>query len=303
MARILTYHNFCGPGDKPTNDLSVTAARLQFEYLLRHFRVISLAEILGRLESGTPLESHTVALTIDDGRRNCYEYLFPLLKEFGVPATFFVVSSFIRREDWLWTDKVLWLSEQRSRPSDLDPGNIEGFFRTLNRLRPEMRNLQIEKTAARMHVAIPNEAPPKYAPCSWSELREMAASEVVEIGSHTVSHPILASITDEESWQELTVSRSQIEEGMGKKVRLFCFPNGQPEDYRPSQIRQVRDAGYSGAVVTRFGMVSNGADPFELPRIGVGGSTDALTFAKFLDGAEYYQAKLQRSLRPLRAPS
>jgi peptidoglycan/xylan/chitin deacetylase (PgdA/CDA1 family) len=296
MARILMYHNFCGPGGTDPNDVSATAVRAQFEYLRRHFKVVPLAQIVKDLKSGMRLKDHTVALTIDDGRRNCHQFLFPLLQEFEIPATFFVVSSFIRREDWLWTDKVLWLSEQPNRPGELDAGKIEEFFRMLNTLRPEARNARIASIAGSMHVAIPREAPTKYEPCSWNELREMAQSGLVEIGSHTVSHPILASVTDKESWEELTVSRAQIEEGLGRSVSLFCFPNGKPEDYRLSQVRQVSDAGYSCAVVTSFGMIDVGADPLELPRIGVSGRTDALTFAKLLDGAEYYQARLQRSI-------
>ncbi len=295
MARILMYHNFSGSGETNTDAVSVSAARTQLEYLRRYFYVVPLTRLVDQLRSGLPLKSHTVALTIDDGRRNCYEFFFPLLKEFGIPATFFVVSSFIRRDNWLWTDKILWLSELRFPPGELAPGRIDGLFERLNQMRPELRNASIESIAVEMGASIPKEPPPKYAPCSWSELREMADSELVEIGSHTVTHPILASLTDRESWQELTVSRSQIEEGLGRKVSCFCFPNGKPSDYRPNHLRQVRDAGYTSAVVARFGMASRGANPYELPRIGVSGRSDALFFSKHLDGAEYYQEQLTRS--------
>jgi peptidoglycan/xylan/chitin deacetylase (PgdA/CDA1 family) len=297
MARILMYHNFSGPGETNTDAVSVSAARTQLAYLHRYFHVVPLARLVEQLKFGGPLENHTVALTIDDGRRNCYEFFFPLLKEFGMPATFFVVSSFIRRDDWLWTDKVLWLSEQPFSRSELAPDRIDGLFETLNQMRPELRNASIESIAVEMGASIPKEPPPKYAPCSWSELREMADSGLVEIGSHTVNHPILASLTDRESWQELTLSRAQIEEGLGGKVSCFCVPNGKPSDYRPSHLQQVRDAGYAGAVVARFGMVSSGTNPYELPRVGVSGRSDSLSFSKCLDGAEYYQEQLIRSLR------
>jgi peptidoglycan/xylan/chitin deacetylase (PgdA/CDA1 family) len=301
MARILMYHNF-SESDRPgTDEVSVNSVRKQFEYLRRHFRVVPLSHLCERLESGRPLGRRSVALTIDDGRRNCYEFLFPLLKEFAMPATFFVVSSFIRREDWIWTDKVLWLSEQPSRSSELSEEGIGGFFDLLNRMPPQRRNARIHSIAAGMGISIPKDVPPKYAPCTWNELREMADSGLMEIGSHTATHPILATLTDEESWWELTVSRAQIEEGLGRNVSSFCFPNGKPGDYRATQVRQIRDAGYRCAVVASFGIAGNRANPFELPRIGVGGKSDALVFAKRLDGAEYYQAKLRGSLRWLRA--
>jgi len=297
MTRILMYHNFSMAGETGPDAVSTADLRRQLAYLRRHFNVVSLPGVIERLNTGKPQDRLTVALTIDDGRRNCFEFLFPLLKEFEIPATFFVVSSFIRGDDWIWTDKVLWLSEQPSRPRELSSDRIEASFANLNRLRPETRTASINAIAAQMAVSIPVQAPPKYAPCSWSELREMADSGLMEIGSHTVTHPILASITEQESWNELTLSRAQIEEGLGRPVVSFCFPNGKHGDYRQSQLRQVRDAGYAGAVVAEFGMVANGQDPYELPRIGVSGQSDVLSFSKSLDGVEYYQARLQKSCR------
>lgn len=296
MGRILAYHNFSNLGKTLPNEVGITAARNQLEHLRRHFHVLPLSRLVEQLRSGTPLDPHTVVLTIDDGRRNCYEFFFPLLKEFGMPATFFVVSSFIRRDDWVWTDKVLWLAEQPQAPEELAADRIVDFFKTINQMPPHARNSHIESIAQRMGVSIPKEPPPKYAPCSWSELREMAGSGLVEIGSHTVTHPVLASVSDGEAWQELTLSRAQIEEGLGREVKSFCFPNGKPSDYRPSHLRQVRDAGYTSAVVTRFGMAFCGSDPYELPRMGVSATTDSLSFYKYLDGVEYYQDKLKRSL-------
>jgi peptidoglycan/xylan/chitin deacetylase (PgdA/CDA1 family) len=294
-ARILMYHNFSGLCETGDDAISTTMLRRQFEYLRRRYRVVPLAFLLDRLRSHQPLDNHLVALTVDDGRRNCYEFFFPLLKEFGMSATFFVVSSFISREDWLWTDKVLWLGEQPSAPPELAPHRVDLFFQKLNLMRPEVRNARIAAVAQSMNLSIPKEAPSKYAPCSWSELREMVDSELVEIGSHTVSHPILSSITGEESWYELVASRTQIEAGSGAPVMSFCFPNGKPEDYRQSQVHQVKEAGYLSALVTRPGMIGPGSDFYQLPRIGVSGRFDPLVFAKHLDGAEYYQERLQTS--------
>jgi peptidoglycan/xylan/chitin deacetylase (PgdA/CDA1 family) len=290
MARILVYHNFAGATDR--DGLSEAAAREQFKYLRRHFRVVPLSKIVEQLAAGKKLESRSVALTIDDGRRNCYELLFPLLKEFQLPATFFVVSSFIAGEDWLWTDKVLWLSEQPACPEELASHTLAGVFRSLNRMRPEVRNQRIDAWAANAGVSIPQRPPLKYAPCAWEELRKMAGSGLVEIGSHTATHPILSSITDQESWEELTESRRQIEEGVRRKVDSFCFPNGLPGDYRPSQVKQLVAAEYSCAVVADFGLVRNGTDCYHLPRIGMERKTQKVDIAKYLDGAAYYQSKL-----------
>jgi peptidoglycan/xylan/chitin deacetylase (PgdA/CDA1 family) len=296
LARVLMYHNFCGPNATDPDALNVEGIRRQFEYLRRHFQVVPLLDLAERLASGRKFDRCSVALTIDDGRRSCYEFLFPLMKEFNFPATFFVVSSFIRGEDWIWTDKVLWLSEQSRPPNELAPGKLDGVFRSLNRMRPEERNARIEAMASSLNksggVTIPKSAPAKYSPCSWSELREMADSRLMEIGSHTVTHPILSSVTDEESFEELTRSRAQIEQGVDRSVRSFCFPNGMPGDFRPSQVRQVADAGYDCSVIAQFGMVGNSSDRYQLPRIGMARKRSAEQIAKYLDGFAYYQQRL-----------
>ncbi|HZR56024.1 MAG TPA: polysaccharide deacetylase family protein [Terriglobales bacterium] len=297
MPRILMYHNFSGPGTKEAGTLNVEAARAQLEYLHRYFRVVPLLDIAERLSSGKKFDSNTVALTIDDGRFNCYEFLFPLLKEFQIPATFFVVSSFICKEDWIWTDKVLWLSTQPNAPAELSSTKIDAFFRTLNRMRPEVRNARIGEMAAKLNISVPREAPTQYAPCSWAQLREMADSGLVEIGSHTVTHPILSSIADEESWHELTESRRQLKEGLGRQIRSFCFPNGMPGDYRESQVKQIRDAGYACSVIAQFGLINGQTNPYLMPRIGMGSKSERIEFAKFLDGVAHYQRTLKGLVR------
>lgn len=297
LARIVMYHNFSGPNATDPDALNLEGIRRQFNYLRRHFKVVPLLELANRLASGRKLDRNSVALTIDDGRRSCYEFLFPLLKEFQFPATFFVVSSFIRGEDWIWTDKVLWLSEQPTPPENLVPGKLDGVFRSLNRIRPEERNARIGAMAKSVGIIIPTRIPPKYSPCSWSELREMADSGLMEVGSHTATHPILSTITEEESWDELTRSRAQIEEGIGRKVRSFCFPNGMPGDFRPSQVRQVEDAGYDCCVLAHFGMVRNDCDRYQLPRIGMARKSTAEQIAKYLDGFAYYQQRISPARR------
>jgi peptidoglycan/xylan/chitin deacetylase (PgdA/CDA1 family) len=293
MARIVMYHNFCGTGLADPNALSVEGIRGQFTYLRKNFQVVPLLYIAEQLAAGRTLDRKMVALTIDDGRRNCYEFLFPLMKEFNFPATFFVVSSFIRGEDWIWTDKVTWLSEQPGAPEELSPTRLENTFRSLNRLRPEERNTRIAGMAQNAGISIPCAAPSKYAACSWNELREMSDSGLMEIGSHSATHPILSSISDEESAHELTRSRAEIAEGVGEEPKSFCFPNGMPGDFRPSQVRQVAEAGYCCSVIAQFGLVRSGCDPYQMPRLGMARKAHELEIAKSLDGIAYYQQRLR----------
>jgi len=290
------YHNFANSRDADGDAVLVDDARAQLAYLRRHFEVVPLPVLVETSISDSRLKDRVVALTVDDGRHNFYECFYPLLKEFALPATFFVVSSFIGGEDWIWTDKILWLAEQPCRPDALDTDMIDHFFAELNEMRPAVRDCKIADLATLMQVEIPPLPPQKYAPCSWSELREMADSGLVEIGSHTVSHPILSSLGEPEALWQLTESRSQIERNVGRKVDSFCFPNGKLGDYRTIHFRQLQDAGYKRAVAARFGLVNRSSNAFDLPRIGISGRSDLISFCKDVDGAGYYQWKLEAAL-------
>lgn len=288
MARILMYHNFTQSSELRRDAVDVNALREQLSFLRRNFNVVPLTNIVEHLIRGEGVKPFTVALTIDDGHRNSYEVLFPLLREFKIPATLFVVTSFIDGEDWIWTDKVLWLSTQSKLP-ELAPDVIGGQFARLNRLRPEDRNTWIEEAAKRARHSIPKIPPKRYSPCSWDELDEMADSGLLEIGSHSVGHPVFATISAGESWDELTNSRIQIEKRLGRSPVSFCFPNGKAGDYSAAQLSQVKEVGYKCAVTAEFGMVTNRSNLYELPRIGVSGYSDILSFSKELEGVEHYQ--------------
>jgi peptidoglycan/xylan/chitin deacetylase (PgdA/CDA1 family) len=68
-----------------------------------HFRVVSLAALVARLERGEPLDRH-LAITFDDGYRDNFENAMPVLAKLSLPATFFVVSGWIDSEAWPWWD-------------------------------------------------------------------------------------------------------------------------------------------------------------------------------------------------------
>lgn len=86
-----------------------------------------------------------------------------------------------------------------------------------------------------------------------------------EIGSHTLSHPHLTAISDNQLALELADSKHKLEDMIGREVVSFSYPYG---DRDPRVIQAAKDAGYKNAVSTQIGTV-NGCNPFEIPRINV----------------------------------
>ena len=98
---ILMYHYVSVPppnADIYRLDLSVTPDRFATHLLALSstgYTTISLYDLLAHLTQGTPLPQKPVILSFDDGYRDNYENAFPLLQEFGMTATFFVVTDYI----------------------------------------------------------------------------------------------------------------------------------------------------------------------------------------------------------------
>ena len=97
------------------------------------------------------------------------------------------------------------------------------------------------------------------------------ARDKVEFGAHSVTHPILTQVGEQaQLYEEIVGSKNKIEAELDKSVLHFAYPNGQPEDFSPSIIKIVRDAGYETSVTTTAGQVFEGDDPFTLKRISCG---------------------------------
>jgi peptidoglycan/xylan/chitin deacetylase (PgdA/CDA1 family) len=89
----------------------------------------------------------------------------------------------------------------------------------------------------------------------------------MEIGGHTVTHPILVNLDDQKATQEIVQNKQTLEQLLQQKIRLFAYPNGKPDtDYRVEQIKLLKAAGYQAAVSTQWGVANKNSDFFQLPR-------------------------------------
>lgn len=92
-ASILMYHSF---GDNPASfTVSAGAFRKQLSYLKeKKYNVIFLSELVNRLRSGTSVAG-SVVITIDDGYLDTHTIALPILREFGFPATVFIIPGML----------------------------------------------------------------------------------------------------------------------------------------------------------------------------------------------------------------
>jgi hypothetical protein len=119
----------------------------------------------------------------------------------------------------------------------------------------------VEQLAAAMRAPLPRDL--MMRPAQIRRLHD----EGMEIGGHTVNHPILTVLDDHAARAEIVGGKRRLEEITGAPVTLFAYPNGKPgRDYGPRHVELVREAGFAAAVSTLGGVADRDSDLFQLPR-------------------------------------
>jgi len=242
----------------------------QLRYLARNFKVVSLETLVNRLANdGHPI-ANEIVLTFDDGLRNNLTVVYPILRELNIPATFFVCPALIEDGGWLWNHEVRCRLQKLPAPALaelrmklLSAGtSVDGIVEWMKTLRLSRRH-QCE--------ALVRQATPDFRPTpgqqasfdimNWDDVLSLDR-RLITVGSHTMSHPILTTLSDQEIELELLESRCRLEERLQRPVDFFCYPNGS---YDKRVYQAVRKA-YRAAVTTESGMV-DGRENFDLHRL------------------------------------
>ena len=117
---------------------------------------------------------------------------------------------------------------------------------------------------------------------NWDEIKEMSDSGVIDIESHTSSHPWLTSLSDEALKMELEGSKATLEKALGKREDYLCYPMGKYDERVKSA---AKTAGYKAAFATKPTKIFSDYDIYEIRRIRVSSTSNNLfVFAIKLSG-------------------
>ena len=215
---ILAYHRFGEKNGKMTVTPEAFAAQLK--YLADNdYRVVRLSDLAEFLDGKRSLPHRAVVITADDGYTSFYRHAFPLLEQYGFPATMFVYSDFIGASDAL----------------------------------------------------------------TWTQMKEMTASGLIDIESHSKSHESLVALLPGESERnyrsrvdkELTVGRDLLQRKLGISISFFAYPYG---DTNAAVVEQANKADYRLAVTVNPGGNPFYAQPLLLRRTMIFGDHDIEAF-------------------------
>ncbi|HSK45641.1 MAG TPA: polysaccharide deacetylase family protein [Candidatus Binatia bacterium] len=263
--RILMYHGVARQGAQALVE--------QLRYLVRHFKVVPMEAMVNRLDKGSVPLAHEIVLTFDDGLRNNFTVVYPILRELQVPATMFVCPALMESGEWLWNHEMRCRLQTLAAPDLaalrmklLAPGtSVDAIVEWMKTLRlPQRRLAEVtirQASAGFRPTAAQREA---FDIMDWKDLRALDR-DLITVGSHTLSHPILTTLSGEEIESEILESRRCLEQQLERPVDFFCYPNGA-YDKRAYQVVQKT---YRAAVTTESGVIdgSQGLDRHRMPRI------------------------------------
>lgn len=239
-------------------------------------RVVTIEDGL-RLASDPNGRDTFVNFSIDDCYRDTYEEVAPLFRRHGVPLTLFVTTGIPDGTIPLW-----WIGLEdtiRSRPfifvdgdrlaTDTRERKIASYLMLQTRW-DGPQALQEYADFCRDNGLDAEEIHWRHA-ITWDMLRELAGDPLVEIGSHTVSHPRVSVLEPEDARFELARSRERLQEMLNIPVKHFAFPYGRTKDCGPRDFAIARDAGYESVATTVKGLLRQGPVPYAYPRITLNG--------------------------------
>jgi peptidoglycan/xylan/chitin deacetylase (PgdA/CDA1 family) len=273
---ILIYHRvLLEPDPMLQDEIDANVFRTHMDALADVFNVLPLREAVQRLGNGT-LPSRAACITFDDGYLNNATVALPILQERSLPACFFIATEFLDG-GCMWNDIVIEALRNATIPrldlTDIDLGDhivacLEDRLSAMTKLLPALKKLNPESRAAAVdrilvETGVQRPTGMMMTPAQVKSLVDAG----MEIGGHTVSHPILSVLTQQQARAEIASGKERLEAITGHSVKLFAYPNGRPgHDFTEAHIALCKELGFVAAVTTARGTARQDTNPFLLPR-------------------------------------
>lgn len=293
---ILIFHRVLPAPDALRPGEAVAATfNLHMRFLARHFSVLPLTEAVDRQRRGA-LPRRACCITFDDGYADNLTVALPILERYRLPATVFVATGYLdggRMFNDAVIDaianavgEVLDLRELGlgQHPMKTTEERLAAVAAILEKIK--YRPLGEREADVEALVGMAGCGPlPRDIMLRSAQVGELSRCGI-EIGGHTVSHPILTTLADDRAWQEIATGKQQLEAITGRPVRTFAYPNGRPHrDYAERHVAMVKQAGFDLAVTTASGVGNPGSDVFQLPRFPLWGSSITMLGARMMRNA------------------
>ena len=261
----------------------------QMSYLKKNgYRTISLAELVNNKQSVHQSNSDgVVAITFDDGFKNNYECAFPILKDFGFTATFFIATDYIGGEaGWLMNyleELIIDFKDMKKKDfMEIRTDQLnKSFMAERAKFIHKMSLSDVRKTVMDIYETSQQKMMKR------DDIKEMS-SHGMEFGAHSCSHSFMPYLAEEAMRNEVCQSKKVIEEITRKPALFFCYPYGI---YNEQIKKAVMEAGYEAACSLELGHYNcSDSTTYNLPRVPGDNAGNPHEFEFYLSpGVKMYQ--------------
>ncbi len=287
---ILTYHSVSDvaldyPCDAEVVDATPAQFRDHLELLQQRFNVIGVDELVAAYR-GKSLPPNAAMITFDDGYRSCHDVVLPMLQEYGLRATFFIATEYVKARRLYWWDRINFLLKSTDKfvieidypqPMRFDLRKADSIQRVLRVVKDQARldldrylDVLTEASGVSWSDAVERELADRLI-MNWDDIRRLRDAGM-DVESHTRRHRVLQTLSPESLAEELAGSREDLERELGRPVRTVAYPVGHSVMGRPDICRAVSDAGYSIGFSNATGVnyMWTRPSPLNVKRIAVG---------------------------------
>ena len=291
---ILAYHRVI-PTDAldsyPLDPELISATPQQFDWQMRHLREhrnpVSLTDVIAHLDKGTPLPRAAIAVTFDDGFSDTYRYAFPILNRYKIPATIFVSTGYVDSQTPFWFEiasyliyrvqpRALKIEDGLTFPIGESLGDRTASLRQVHGILKDLPNCErvilMDKWTHEFSDLITHDAMNHNLPISWHQIHHMA-SNGIDFGSHTVTHPNLTRLTDHDLDLELSESKRRLEAHLQRPIESIAYPIGTRTAFDQRVTAATARNGFKlGVTYVPGANLMSRINRFEMHRHGIGRS-------------------------------
>lgn len=257
-----------------------------FLLLRRHYKLVSANSIESYFYDNKPL-NNSCHITFDDGDESFYRVVFPIVKRLQIPVSIYVSPKAIVKNESFWFQKFKATNKEALRKEILLKERFAPIINAVKDLPAIVlcKCLEISELNQIIdHNLSSNENEVVVAKnMNIDELIEVSNSGFVEVGAHTMNHPILSNESDKNAEWEIASSISELSELLHKPVRHFAFPNGRYDlDFGDREIELVTKYGIRLSFSTEHTSFSKNNNPLTVPRKGLSHGSNTLILAKLI---------------------
>jgi peptidoglycan/xylan/chitin deacetylase (PgdA/CDA1 family) len=278
---VFLYHRIASPERDPFA-LSVSASQFQdhLDILRSRCRIVMLDELL---DTNTVDRTTLASVTFDDGYTDNLTTASPILRQAGIPATFFICTGCLGDVRGFWWDRVasaiaaadnavrvFELTKEISFTGDLS--SPDSRRRTTLEIAGRLQRMQVlqrDRIVEELETVLEAGTSGTRESCPILDeagVRELGSQPLAELGAHTHNHPMLSVLTPEEQLAEINRGAAILQEITGTRPRFGAYPYGSPQDYSEDSCLAARAAALDAAFVNHPGPFDPNRHPHRIPR-------------------------------------